>query len=72
MLYVICTHNASIFPLVSSTYLICGSVCLGAAGREEECLQGLQEVPSLVRRTNHALEAFLLRRALKVPPSPSV
>ncbi|XP_045127818.1 tetratricopeptide repeat protein 39C-like [Portunus trituberculatus] len=48
-----------------SFYAYISAVCLGAAGREEECQQGLQEVPSLVRRTNHALEAFLLRRALK-------
>ncbi|KAG0726969.1 Tetratricopeptide repeat protein 39C [Chionoecetes opilio] len=48
-----------------SFYAYISAVCLGACGREEDCLAGLQEVPSLVRRPNHALEAFLLRRALK-------
>ncbi|XP_066969582.1 tetratricopeptide repeat protein 39C-like [Macrobrachium rosenbergii] len=48
-----------------SFYAYISAVCLGALGRYEECSRGMMEVPTLVRRSNHALEAFLLRRALK-------
>ncbi|KAK7066483.1 Tetratricopeptide repeat protein 39C [Halocaridina rubra] len=49
-----------------SFYAYISAVCLGALGRIEECSVGMTEVPALVRRSNHALEGFLLRRALTV------
>ncbi|KAK3886943.1 hypothetical protein Pcinc_008916 [Petrolisthes cinctipes] len=48
-----------------SFYAYVSAVCLGASGRSDECVKRMREVPSLVRRSSHALEAFLLRRALK-------
>ncbi|XP_045582296.2 LOW QUALITY PROTEIN: tetratricopeptide repeat protein 39C [Procambarus clarkii] len=48
-----------------SFYAYLSAVCLGASGRLEECAKGMMEVPTLVRRSSHALESFLMRRALK-------
>ncbi|XP_071553019.1 tetratricopeptide repeat protein 39C-like [Panulirus ornatus] len=48
-----------------SFYAYISAVCLGASGRLEDCAQGMEEVPALVRRSSHALESFLMRRAMK-------
>ncbi|XP_042886714.1 tetratricopeptide repeat protein 39C-like isoform X1 [Penaeus japonicus] len=48
-----------------SFYAYISAVCLGASGRQEDCVKDMLEVPALVRRSNHALETFLLRRALR-------
>ncbi|XP_076054948.1 tetratricopeptide repeat protein 39C-like [Oratosquilla oratoria] len=48
-----------------SFYAYLAAVCLGASGNIEECAKQMAEVPSLVRRANHSLEVFLLRRAIK-------
>ncbi|XP_042228043.1 tetratricopeptide repeat protein 39C-like [Homarus americanus] len=48
-----------------SFYAYLSAVCLGASGRLEDCAKGMNEVPTLVRRSSHALEAFLMRRALR-------